>query len=72
MELITFLWPLLAMPAQDLKVIQVCMASFQEQYTTAWNELFGVAVITALIPIVLLLPLQRFYVQGLAGSGLKG
>lgn len=72
MELITFLWPLLAMPAQDLKVIQVGMASFQEQYTTAWNELFGVAVITALIPIVLLLPLQRFYVQGLAGSGLKG
>jgi ABC-type glycerol-3-phosphate transport system permease component len=67
-----FLWPLLAMPAQEFKVIQVGMASFQEQYTTAWNELFGVAVITALIPIVLLLPLQRYYVQGLAGSGLKG
>lgn len=67
-----FLWPLLAMPAQDFKVIQVGMASFQEQYTTAWNELFGVAVITALIPIFLLLPLQRYYVQGLAGSGLKG
>lgn len=67
-----FLWPLLAMPAQEFKVIQVGMASFQEQYTTAWNELFGVAVITALIPIVLLLPLQRYYIQGLAGSGLKG
>jgi len=67
-----FLWPLLAMPAQEFKVIQVGMASFQEQYTTAWNELFGVAVITALIPIVLLLPLQKFYVQGLAGSGIKG
>lgn len=67
-----FLWPLLAMPAQQFKVIQVGMASFQEQYTTAWNELFAVAVITALIPIVLLLPLQKFYVQGLAGSGIKG
>ena len=67
-----FLWPLLAMPAQQFKVIQVGMASFQEQYTTSWNELFGVAVITALIPILLLLPLQRYYVQGLAGSGIKG
>lgn len=67
-----FLWPLLAMPAQQFKVIQVGMASFQEQYSTSWNELFGVAVITALIPILLLLPLQRYYVQGLAGSGIKG
>jgi multiple sugar transport system permease protein/putative chitobiose transport system permease protein len=67
-----FLWPLLAMPAQQFKVIQVGMAAFQDQYTTSWNELFGVAVITALIPIILLIPLQRYYVQGLAGSGIKG
>jgi ABC-type maltose transport system permease subunit len=31
-----------------------------------------VAVVTALIPIALLLPLQRYYVQGLAGAGIKG
>ena len=67
-----FLWPLLAMPSQEFKVIQVGMASFQEQYSTSWNELFGVAVITAFIPILLLLPLQKYYVQGLAGSGIKG
>ena len=67
-----FLWPLLAMPSQEFKVIQVGMASFQEQYSTSWNELFAVAVITALIPILLLLPLQKYYVQGLAGSGIKG
>jgi multiple sugar transport system permease protein/putative chitobiose transport system permease protein len=67
-----FLWPLLAMPAQQFKVIQVGMASFQEQYTTEWSQLFSVAVITALIPIALLIPLQRYYVQGLAGSGIKG
>lgn len=67
-----FLWPLLAMPAQQFKVIQVGMAAFQDQYTTAWNQLFGAAVITALIPMLLLIPLQRYYVQGLAGSGIKG
>ena len=67
-----FLWPLLAMPAQQFKVIQVGMATFQDQYTTAWNELFGVAAVSAFIPILLLLPLQRYYIQGLAGSGIKG
>jgi multiple sugar transport system permease protein/putative chitobiose transport system permease protein len=67
-----FLWPLLAMPSQQFKVIQVGMAAFQQQYQTIWNQLFAVSVITALIPIALLLPLQRFYVQGLAGAGIKG
>jgi multiple sugar transport system permease protein/putative chitobiose transport system permease protein len=67
-----FLWPLLAMPSQKIKVIQVGMAAFQQQYGTIWNQLFAVAVVTALIPIALLLPLQRYYVQGLAGAGIKG
>jgi len=67
-----FLWPLLAMPSQEFKVIQVGMAAFQQQYGTIWNQLFAVAVVTALIPIALLLPLQRHYVQGLAGAGIKG
>jgi multiple sugar transport system permease protein/putative chitobiose transport system permease protein len=67
-----FLWPLLAMPSQDFKVIQVGMAAFQQQYGTIWNQLFGVAVVTALIPIALLLPLQRYYVQGVGGAGIKG
>jgi ABC-type glycerol-3-phosphate transport system permease component len=67
-----FLWPLLAMPSQEFKVIQVGMAAFQQQYGTIWNQLFAVAVVTALIPIALLLPLQRYYVQGLAGAGIKG
>lgn len=67
-----FLWPLLAMPSQQFKVIQVGMAAFQQQYQTIWNQLFAVSVITALIPIALLLPLQRYYVQGLAGAGIKG
>lgn len=67
-----FLWPLLAIPSQHFKVIQVGMASFQQQYQTIWNQLFAVSVVTALIPIILLLPLQRYYVRGLAGAGIKG
>ncbi len=67
-----FLWPLLAMPSQEFKVIQVGMAAFQQQYGTIWNQLFAVAVVTALIPIALLLPLQRYYVQGLSRAGIKG
>jgi ABC-type glycerol-3-phosphate transport system permease component len=38
-----FLWPLLAMPSQQFKVIQVGMAAFQQQYQTIWNQLFAVS-----------------------------
>lgn len=68
----SFLWPLLALPSQEFKVIQVGMASFQEQHTTVWNQLFAISVITAFIPVLLLMPLQKYYAQGLAGSGIKG
>jgi multiple sugar transport system permease protein/putative chitobiose transport system permease protein len=67
-----FLWPLLAMPSQEFKVIQVGMAAFQQQYQTLWSQLFAASVVTAAIPILLIFPLQRFYVQGLAGAGIKG
>ncbi|MBV8142461.1 MAG: hypothetical protein JOZ60_10495 [Verrucomicrobia bacterium] len=35
----SFLWPLIATPSENLKVIQVALAGFQERYVTLWNEL---------------------------------
>ena len=56
----------------EFKVIQVGMAAFQQQYGTISNQLFAVAVDHRADLIALLLPLQRYYVQGLAGAGIKG
>ena len=50
--------------SENLKVIQVALAGFEERYATLWNELFAAVIIAALIPLIILLPLQRFYVQG--------
>ena len=59
-----FLWPLIATRSEGLKVIQVALAGFEQRYQTLWNELFAAATLAALIPLLILLPLQRFYVQG--------
>ena len=67
-----FLWPLLANPSQDIPIIQVGLATFQQQYTTFWNQLFAASVIAAVIPLLIILPLQKHYVDGLTGVGLKG
>jgi multiple sugar transport system permease protein len=67
----SFLWPLIATRSENLKVIQVALAGFEERYVTLWNELFAAAIIAALIPLIILLPLQRFYVQGVTTAATK-
>ncbi len=67
----SFLWPLIATRSENLKVIQVALAGFEERYVTLWNELFAAAIVAALIPLVILLPLQRFYVQGVTAAATK-
>jgi ABC-type glycerol-3-phosphate transport system permease component len=66
-----FLWPLISTRSEGLKVIQVALAGFEERYRTLWNELFAAATVAALIPLLILLPLQRFYVQGVTAGGFK-
>jgi len=68
----SFLWPLICTRSEHLKVIQVALAGFQQRYTTLWNELFAASSIATLIPLIILLPLQRFYIQGVTASGFKG
>jgi multiple sugar transport system permease protein/putative chitobiose transport system permease protein len=68
----SFLWPLICTRSEHLKVIQVALAGFQQRYTTKWNELFAASNVATLIPLFILLPLQRFYIQGVTAAGFKG
>jgi len=67
----SFLWPLICTRSEHLKVIQVALAGFQERYTTLWNELFAASNVATLIPLFVLLPLQRFYIHGVTAAGFK-
>jgi multiple sugar transport system permease protein len=68
----SFLWPLICTRSENLKVIQVALAGFQQRYTTQWNELFAASNVATAIPLFILLPLQRFYIQGVTAAGFKG
>jgi multiple sugar transport system permease protein len=67
-----FLWPLISTRSEQLRVIQVALAGFEQRYATLWNELFAASNVATLIPLLILLPLQRFYIQGVTASGFKG
>ena len=67
----SFLWPLIAVRDERYKVVQVALGDFQLQYQTLWEQLFAASIVAAVIPLLLLLPFQRFYVRSVIGTGLK-
>ena len=65
-----FFWPLLVAPDPKFRVVQVAVSYAYEEHTTRWDLLLAGSMFAALIPILLVLPFQRYYVSGLVG-GLK-
>lgn len=67
----SFLWPLTITNNQDLWVVQVAMASFQGQYSAAWNYIMAASVVVALPTLFLFFVFQRQLVESIKTSGIK-
>jgi multiple sugar transport system permease protein len=66
-----FLWPLLVTDSDQLRTIQIGLASFQGRYGTRWNYLMAGTVTATLPCLVLFVIFQRALVRGIALTGLK-
>lgn len=68
----SFLWPLLVAHGRDIRLIQVALSDFTAEHVTLWSCLYAASVISALVPLLLFLPFQKYYVEGITSSGIKG
>lgn len=66
-----FMWPLLVARSNKLKMLQVALADFQLENGTMWSELFAGITISMLIPCMILIPFQKYYIRGIGSSGMK-
>lgn len=66
-----FMWPLLVARSDKLKMLQVALADFQLENGTMWSELFAGITISMLIPCMILIPFQKYYIRGIGSSGMK-
>ncbi len=67
-----FLGPLIYLTKNDLKTIQIGLRMFISQYSAEYGLIMAASVI-ALIPVLIVfLSLQKYFVQGVASSGVKG
>lgn len=67
----SFMWPLIATRSKEFRLIQVALSDFKTETGTLWNELFAAAIISVIVPVIILLPLQRYFVKGVANTGSK-
>ncbi|MDO5141522.1 MAG: carbohydrate ABC transporter permease [Eubacteriales bacterium] len=67
-----YLWPLLVTRSESVRTIQVALAYFKDENETFWSYIYAAASISALVPVALFLPLQKYFVQGVTSSGVKG
>lgn len=67
----SFFWPLVVAPNPEFRVIQVAISLTVQQRQTLWNELLGGSLLAAIVPILIVLPLQQYYVRSIASTGIK-
>lgn len=67
----SFLWPLLIAPSPDVRVAPVAIADFAQESGVDFGQMFAAAILTAAVPLLLLLVFQRQFSASLASSGSK-
>jgi multiple sugar transport system permease protein len=67
-----FYWPLIAVQSNELQVLQVAIASQTTQEQTYWGRTFAGCALASVPVILIFLALQRYYVRGIASTGIKG
>jgi multiple sugar transport system permease protein len=67
-----FLWPLVIVQSDQLRTIQLGLTLFRSQHTIDWGVLMAGTAIATLPTVLLFLSFQRYFVQGIALTGIKG
>lgn len=67
----SFLWPLLVAPAPDVRVAPVAIADFAQETGVDFGQMFAAAILTAAIPLLLLLFFQKHFTGSASTSGSK-
>lgn len=67
-----FMWPLIVLNSQEKYTLPVLLSYFQSQYSTNYTMLMAASVMYVFPIIIVFLFCQRFFVEGIKLSGIKG
>jgi multiple sugar transport system permease protein len=66
-----FFWPLLVLQSAELRTVQVGLALFVVKNRTVWDQLMAGSVLATLPVLLVFLMFQRYFIRGIALTGMK-
>ncbi len=67
-----FLGPLIYLTRDELKTIQIGLRMFITQYSAEYGLIMAASVVVLIPVLIVFLSLQKYFVQGVAATGVKG
>lgn len=67
----TFFWPLVITNSNEMTVFQVGLSFYQNEFQPAWGDLLAASTVGMVPLLIIFLLLQRYYIKGIALSGMK-
>ena len=67
-----FLGPMIYLTKTELKTIQIGLRMFISQYSAEYGLIMAASMVSLVPVLIVFLALQRFFVEGIASTGLKG
>jgi multiple sugar transport system permease protein len=67
-----FLWPLIVMTSEKMYTLPVALAMLNGEHNTEWALLMAGAMVVTLPVLIVFFSLQRYFIEGIAHSGIKG
>ena len=67
-----FYWPLVAVGDRNIQVLQVVISNTLGQTQQYWGRTFAGSALATVPVVIIFLLLQRYYIQGVASTGVKG
>ena len=67
----SFVWPLVVINSQDMYTLPIGLATFTSQYWTDYAAVNAGALVSVIPVLVVFLLLQRYFIEGIALTGMK-
>jgi multiple sugar transport system permease protein len=67
-----FIWALIVINSESMYTVQLGLAIFRDQYSTEWGNLMAGSVVATLPILIVFFVAQKYFIQGITLSGLKG
>jgi multiple sugar transport system permease protein len=67
-----FFWPLIVVQSNEMRTIQLLIAAMKQAEVADWGVIMAVVTLSVVPTVAIYVMLQRYFVKGIAMSGIKG